>query len=532
MRERYVLTRRGLIARSALLGGRLLAVPSTVAGRRPRQPRAVSRHPTAPRSATSRATGPSSGAVPTARPGCWSSSLDERELRPELDRAGAGSARGHGLHGQARPAGPAPGQRVFYRVRFLDLGDLRTERARHRGSLRPRPVAGVPCGSSGRPTRWDRAGASTRTSAACGSTRPCARSSRSSSSIRATRSTPTGRSTPRRATRTAAPGSGRTASPGATWSSRRSRRWRRACASSAWPMPTTCWTRTCGASMRKSPCSRSGTTMRSSTTGTGKSCSAATSAIPRSGSRCWRHGRAAPSTTTCRYGRTRSSGTGSTAASVGAFARGLPGSTCAPIRAANGDNLQPQQGPETRFLGRDQIRWLKQALLASDATWKVIAADMPIGVLVFDNFVERRGSEAVAQGNGPALGRELEIAELLTFIHRNGIRNTVWLTADLHYSSTPLRPQPGAVPGLRPVLGVRERPAQCRHVRPQRARRHVRARDGVREGARGGTGEPAAQCRHAFFGQVDIDGTSEVMTVRLKDIAGATLFTQELVPEV
>ena len=33
-----------------------------------------------------------------------------------------------------------------------------------------------------------------------------------------------------------------------------------------------------------------------------------------------------------------------------------------------------------------------------------------------------------------------------------------------------------------------------------------------------------------FFGQVDIDGASEVMTVRLKDMAGATLFTQELVP--
>ena len=33
-----------------------------------------------------------------------------------------------------------------------------------------------------------------------------------------------------------------------------------------------------------------------------------------------------------------------------------------------------------------------------------------------------------------------------------------------------------------------------------------------------------------FFGQVDIDGASEVMTVRLKDMAGATLFTQELAP--
>ena len=35
-----------------------------------------------------------------------------------------------------------------------------------------------------------------------------------------------------------------------------------------------------------------------------------------------------------------------------------------------------------------------------------------------------------------------------------------------------------------------------------------------------------------FFGQVDIDGRSEVLTVRLKDASGATLFTQELAPEV
>ena len=34
-----------------------------------------------------------------------------------------------------------------------------------------------------------------------------------------------------------------------------------------------------------------------------------------------------------------------------------------------------------------------------------------------------------------------------------------------------------------------------------------------------------------FFGQVDVDGASEVMTVRLKDLAGATLFTQELEPQ-
>ena len=35
-----------------------------------------------------------------------------------------------------------------------------------------------------------------------------------------------------------------------------------------------------------------------------------------------------------------------------------------------------------------------------------------------------------------------------------------------------------------------------------------------------------------FFGQVDIDGASEVMTVRLKDLTGATLFTQVVLHEI
>ncbi len=35
-----------------------------------------------------------------------------------------------------------------------------------------------------------------------------------------------------------------------------------------------------------------------------------------------------------------------------------------------------------------------------------------------------------------------------------------------------------------------------------------------------------------LFGQVDINGASEVMTVHLKDLANTTLFTQELLPEV
>jgi alkaline phosphatase D len=54
---------------------------------------------------------------------------------------------------------------------------------------------------------------------------------------------------------------------------------------------------------------------------------------------------------------------------------------------------------------------------------------------VYDDFTTRTGSEAVGQGEGPPLGRELEIAALLRFIRDAGVRNTVWLTADVHYTA-------------------------------------------------------------------------------------------------
>jgi alkaline phosphatase D len=105
-------------------------------------------------------------------------------------------------------------------------------------------------------------------------------------------------------------------------------------------------------------------------------------------------------------------------------------------RAANSANRQPVQNDETVFFGSAQMNWIKQRLLASKATWKVIASDMPIGLIVGDGT--RNGQpnfEAFANGNGPALGRELEMAELLRFIKQRKIKNVVWVTADVHYAA-------------------------------------------------------------------------------------------------
>ena len=100
-------------------------------------------------------------------------------------------------------------------------------------------------------------------------------------------------------------------------------------------------------------------------------------------------------------------------------------------RSANNENIQPQAGVDTQILGRRQAEWLADALSRSRATWKIVAADMPLGVVVAH---QPGRHEAVANGDsGPALGRELEIASLLSTLKARGVRNIVWITADVHY---------------------------------------------------------------------------------------------------
>ena len=144
-------------------------------------------------------------------------------------------------------------------------------------------------------------------------------------------------------------------------------------------------------------------------------------------------------------------------------------------RGANGENRQATLDDEARILGRAQAAWLKRELLASRATWKVIAADMPLGLVVRHDAARGWGSEAVAQGDGPPLGRELEIADLLRFIklQRDPERG-------LDHCRRPLLRHPSlragarAVPGLRALLRVRLGAAPRRRLRAQRTGQYLR----------------------------------------------------------
>ena len=89
-------------------------------------------------------------------------------------------------------------------------------------------------------------------------------------------------------------------------------------------------------------------------------------------------------------------------------------------RGPNSPGLDPA-GPNTTILGDDQLAWIERELRRSRAVWKIIASDMPVGLVVPDGPVN---IEAVADRDpGVPLGRELEIASLLASVKRRGVTN-------------------------------------------------------------------------------------------------------------
>lgn len=197
-------------------------------------------------------------------------------------------------------------------------------------------------------------------------------------------------------------------------------------------------------------------------------------------------------------------------------------------RGINSKNDQAEPGPDTAFLGDAQKRWLKQSLLGSNATWKVIASDMPIGLVVRDGDRFENG----ANGDGPVRGREFDIAEILRFVRDNRIRNVVWLTADVHYCAAHYYdPNRAQFQEFAPFWEFVSGPLNAGTFGPGELDNTFGPDVRFFKAPPEGQGNLPPSDGLQFFGQVDIDGVSEEMSVRLKDVNGATLFTQVLAPE-
>jgi alkaline phosphatase D len=201
-------------------------------------------------------------------------------------------------------------------------------------------------------------------------------------------------------------------------------------------------------------------------------------------------------------------------------------------RGANGASMEGEMTEESRILGATQLAWLKRELANSKAVWKVIASDMPIGLVVPDKHKDQTRIEAVANGDGgPAKGRELEIADLLRFIKAAGIRNTVWLTADVHYTAAHYYdPNKAQFQDFEPFWEFVSGPLHAGSFGPNALDMTFGPElKYVKAPAEGQVNLPPSDGLQ-FFGLVEIDGESEAMTVRLMDAADAELFAVTLAP--
>jgi alkaline phosphatase D len=198
-------------------------------------------------------------------------------------------------------------------------------------------------------------------------------------------------------------------------------------------------------------------------------------------------------------------------------------------RGPNSPNMQGVLDESSSLFGSAQLATLKARLAASRATWKVIASDLPIGVVVRD---VPAFYEAVANGDpGAPLGRELEIANLLRFIRDRNIHNVVWVTADVHYCAAHhYDPSRAAFTEFEPFWEFVAGPLNAGTFAPSPMDKTFGPEVKF-------TGTSAATKPNRppsdglqFFGTMTIDAQTRAMTVKLRDLSGATLYSVALPP--
>ena len=166
-------------------------------------------------------------------------------------------------------------------------------------------------------------------------------------------------------------------------------------------------------------------------------------------------------------------------------------------RGPNGNAAPGPYGPASHLLGPKQLAWLKRELKASRATWKVIAAD------------------------------------LLAFIKRSGIHNTLWITADVHNTAAHYYdPSRAQFQDFEPFWEFVSGPIHAGTWWPSELDDTFGPRVAFQKASSRERGEnlpPSFGLQ--FFGHVAIDGASEVMTVTLKNVGDAALWSVDLEPK-
>jgi alkaline phosphatase D len=198
-------------------------------------------------------------------------------------------------------------------------------------------------------------------------------------------------------------------------------------------------------------------------------------------------------------------------------------------RGPNTVNRQTVLDDTSALLGSSQLQWLKRRLVSSRARWKVIASDLPIGLVVRDppSFYEAFANA----DDGAPLGRELEIADLLRFIRDRRIPNVVWITGDVHYCAAHhYDPSRARFTDFDPFWEFVAGPLHAGTFPPNDLDRTFGPEVKFIGVSRGMKPNRPPSDGLQFFGTMRIDAKTQAMTVGLHDLSGRKLFSVELEP--
>ena len=200
---------------------------------------------------------------------------------------------------------------------------------------------------------------------------------------------------------------------------------------------------------------------------------------------------------------------------------------CLDMRSFKDPNTPGLEPDGTHILGQEQVDWLIREVKASRATWKVIANDLPLGLVVPDGPVNE---ESLSNRDpGAPLGKELEIAGVLSAFKRHGVKNVVWMTADVHYCAAHhYDPSRAAFTDFDPFWEFVAGPIAAGTFGPNTLDATF-GPDAVFQKFADYPNQSPRQ-GNQFFGHADI-ATDGTMTVSLRDIRGNVLFSQALEPQ-
>ncbi|WP_132994167.1 alkaline phosphatase D family protein [Gordonia zhaorongruii] len=184
------------------------------------------------------------------------------------------------------------------------------------------------------------------------------------------------------------------------------------------------------------------------------------------------------------------------------------------------------------ILGEEQTAWLIDELGRSTATWKVIANDLPISIVVPDKATREPGRrpsmEAIAQGDDARpLGREIAFSRILSAT--KDVTGMVFLTADVHYTAAiSYSPDRAGFTDFAPFWEFVSGPLHAGAFPTSPLDGTFGARYEFVHAPTEADTSPAEGFQH--FGEVTIGKDERTMTVDLCDASGKSLYRKVLQP--